>query len=123
MALEICKMSWTLGVNGKVRKSHSKKKWPRGLPTEFRLASIGHSFWPLKALMTFPVLKSSPNNSYKCQFFSFQCQVEKKVLFNFQKLTSAEEQTMCDIQSECMPCGKNIFLLVSVQKKNFDDPK
>jgi len=25
-------------------------------------------------------------------FFSFQCQVRKKVLFDFQKLTSAEEQ-------------------------------
>jgi len=113
MALEICKMSWTLGVNGKVRKSHSKKKWPRGLPTEFCLASIGHSFWPLKALMTFLVLKSSPNNSYKCQFFSFQCQ----------KLTSAEEQTTRGIQSECMPCGKNIFFTSFSAEKNFDDPK
>jgi len=42
----------------------------------------------------------------------------KKVLFNFQKLTSAEEQTTCGIQSECMPCGKNIFFTsFSAEKK------
>jgi len=122
MALEICKMSWTLGVNGKVRKSHSKKKWPRGLPTEFRLASIGHSFWPLKALMTFPVLKSSPNNSYKCHFFLFSAKL-KKGPFQFSKTKSAKEQTMCGIQSECMPCGKNIFFTSFSAEKNFDDPK
>jgi len=40
----------------------------------------------------------------------FQCQVEKKVLFDIQKLTSsAEEQMTHGIQSERMPRGK-IFI-------------
>jgi len=110
-------MSWTLGVDGKVRKSHSKKKWPRGLPTEFRLASIGHSFWPLKVLMTFPVLQSSPNNSYKCQFFSFSAKFKKRSFLIFKNEQVPKNKTTCGIQSESMPRGKIYFFYKFQQKK------
>jgi len=102
------------------KSHHSGEMAVRALPNVFCLALIRHSFWLLNAPMTFPVLKSLPNNSYKCHFF--QCQVEKKVLFDFQKLTSAKEQATHGIQSECMPRSKNFFFTSFSAKKNFDNP-